>query len=167
MSATCIIYREGDPFYCKVLQRKWETSIIRQWENNPAPNRLNNSGSLGGCHGQETRWKSCPPSPSPGFDPLSNLRCSGAILLQWWVCSSLDLSLFYMAQVQHQVSASSQQTPMIRDKGSRPKVCTSTLITSGKAIPSPCSTQRGIISKERQSSILGLKGQTALYRTSE
>ena len=148
VSATRIIYREGDPFYCKVLQRKGQTSIIRQWESNTTPNRPNNSGSLGSCHGQETRWKSCPPSLSPRLDPLSNLRCSGTILLQWWVCSPLDLSLLHDSSPGTKSQHLANRCTWLREQGQ--KVCSSTLITSGKAIPSPCSTQRGIISKERQ-----------------
>lgn len=173
MSATCIIYREGDPFYYKVLQRKRQTSIIRKWESNTAPNRLNNSGSLNSLIQVVAKDKKCSenlvPHPwvlyltlCPTSGALGRFCCSDGVALLWTSLSSTWL------KSRHQVSASSQQMHMIRDKGARSKSVHQHTDHFWKSNSKPLLYTEGYhLQRKTNSSILGRKGQTALYRTSE
>lgn len=150
------------PFTCKVLQRKWQ-KLIRQWESNTALNRLDNSCSLAGCNGKEAWVNSCPPSLSPGFDPLSNLRCPGTMM---GLLSTGPFSPTWLKST-HWVPASSQQMHMIRDKGARSKSVHGHTHHCWKSNSKPLPCIEGHhLQRNTNSSILGLKGQAALYRTS-
>lgn len=157
MSATCIKHREGNSF--PVLQRKRQ-KFRRQWESNTALNRLNNP-----CfHEQRTQAKSCPSDqfkvPWDNNATIIGLLSIGPPSPTW-------------LKITHLGPASSRQMHVIRDGaagggGQDQRLCTSKSITAGKGNSKPLPYVEGHhLQRNNNSSTIGLKGQAALYRTSE